>query len=84
MSPKYQQIANQALELDPEDRYSLVEELLQSLDKEEPVEVDDYWDKIAVRRFEELESGKVKGIPGEEVHQNVLKLVNELRLSRRS
>lgn len=50
----------------------MVDSLLRSLNQPES-EVDKKWSKEAKRRLEELRSGKVQAIPGEEVFAKVWK-----------
>lgn len=66
-----EEIAALALKLDHKSRASLAGRLLRSLDEEEanfsPEEWERAWAEEAERRLEELRTGKIKGIPGEEV-----------------
>lgn len=57
----------QALDLDYKDRADLARRLLDSLEDLSPEEYERAWLEVAVRRAEELRSGKAKGIPVEEV-----------------
>ncbi len=57
----------QALDLDYKDRADLARWLLDSLEDLSPEEYERAWLEVAVRRAEELRSGKAKGIPVEEV-----------------
>jgi putative addiction module component (TIGR02574 family) len=66
-----QEIRKQALELTPQERQALVEDLLLSLDEPSPAELHALWEKEISRRVEELRSGKVKGIPWEEVQEEM-------------
>jgi len=56
-----------ALQLDPSTRASLARDLLASLDDLPEAEVERLWLEEAVRRDEEMASGKVKPIPMDEV-----------------
>jgi len=56
----------QALQLEPAQRYELVEERLHSLDQPAPV-IDAAWLKEAEQRLAAYRAGKVKGIPAEDV-----------------
>ncbi|MHB8868067.1 MAG: addiction module protein [Thermoleophilia bacterium] len=69
------ELKRQALELDPSTRASLARDLLLSLDDLSDVEVERLWLEEAVRRDEEMASGKVEPIPMDEVFA-------ELRASR--
>jgi putative addiction module component (TIGR02574 family) len=65
------EIAKQALTLPQKARARLVHQLLESLEHvEEKIsrkEWSQLWKTEALRRLEELESGKVKAIPGDKV-----------------
>lgn len=70
------EVITAALGLDIEDRAALARELLLSLEtptEEEPTpeENERLWLGVAERRLEELRSGAVKGVPGEEVMRAV-------------
>jgi putative addiction module component (TIGR02574 family) len=58
-------ILKQALQLDPAQRFELVEEILHSLDKPDPV-IDAIWIEEAEKRLAAFRAGKVKGIPAED------------------
>ncbi|RIH90842.1 putative addiction module component [Calidithermus terrae] len=62
-----EQVLEQALGLDYEDRADLARRLLDGLEDLSPEEYEQAWLEVAVRRAEELRSGKAKGIPVEEV-----------------
>ncbi|WP_027893539.1 addiction module protein [Calidithermus chliarophilus] len=62
-----EQVLEQALDLDYKDRADLARWLLDSLEDLSPEEYERAWLEVAVRRAEELRSGKAKGIPVEEV-----------------
>lgn len=59
-------LINKALELKPQERFLLIEVLVQSLDKPDP-EIDEIWLKEAESRLKAHREGRVKGIPVEEV-----------------
>ncbi len=59
------QILQEALQLNPQERYIVVERLLQSLD--EPDEsVDDIWANEAEKRLQNYRDNKIQTIPFEE------------------
>ncbi|MGH7813012.1 MAG: addiction module protein [Candidatus Binataceae bacterium] len=62
-------IEDDALRLQPEDRARLAVRLLASLEEsaEPPEEIEKLWLAEAVRRFQELRSGAVKGTSAREV-----------------
>ncbi len=61
-----QEIVAQALKLDPAERFDLVDQILHSLDKPDPV-IDRVWLEEAEKRLAANRAGKVKGIPAEEI-----------------
>jgi putative addiction module component (TIGR02574 family) len=63
MSRNYEEIRDEALELSDDERAALAEELYDSTLTDEERALEDEWE----RRAEELISGKVKGIPADEV-----------------
>ena len=63
MSRNYEEILEDALALPVEERGHLAEELYDSTLTDEERSLEEEWD----RRAEELISGKVKGIPADEV-----------------
>lgn len=60
------EIVEQALKLAPADRFDLVDQVLHSLDRPDP-EIDRIWIEEAQRRLLAYRTGKVKGIPAEEI-----------------
>ena len=63
---KADELINEAMSLPVELRARLVDELLKSLNPSQ-AEIDELWAAEAERRVSEIESGKVKLIPGEQV-----------------
>ena len=61
------ELRREALQLDPSTRASLARELLESLDDLSDTEIEQLWLEEAVRRDEEMASGKVRPIPMDEV-----------------
>ena len=51
----------------------LVDRLLESLNAPSREEIDRAWAEEAERRLDELDSGKVQAIPGEQVFANIRK-----------
>lgn len=66
MTMRVEEIAAFALELPSEARALLADRLVESLDPAEEGYVHRLWADEANRRLEELRSGQVSGIPGEE------------------
>jgi putative addiction module component (TIGR02574 family) len=61
------ELKREALQLDASTRASLARDLLGSLDSLSEAEVEQLWLEEAVRRDEEMASGKVQPIPMDEV-----------------
>ena len=66
------QLIDEAVLLPVEERALVVDTLLRSLNPPES-EVDKKWAQEAQRRLAELRSGRIKGIPGEDVFAQVWK-----------
>ena len=64
-------VLNEALSLPTEERVSLVEKLLTSLNLPTQKEIDRLWAEEAERRVSQIDSGQVKLIPGEEVFSKI-------------
>ena len=73
MTPSVADIEKDALALSPEDRARLVVCLLESLDAstDSAEEVEKLWLLEAERRFQEIRTGVVKGIPAEKVFADI-------------
>ena len=68
--PATKKLIDEVLSLPVEDRARIVISLLESLNKPNP-SIDKEWTNLAKRRLEEIRSGKVNPIPGEEVFQKI-------------
>lgn len=68
--PSTAEIIHEAESLPVEDRAAIVDSLLRSLNPPDP-EVDRKWAAVAKRRLDELRSGRVKPVPGEEVFARI-------------
>jgi putative addiction module component (TIGR02574 family) len=68
--PSTAQIIHEAESLPVEERTMVVDSLLRSLNPPDP-EMDRKWAAVARRRLEELRSGRVKPVPGEEVFAKI-------------
>jgi putative addiction module component (TIGR02574 family) len=68
---KTQDLFDEAVSLPVEMRAQLIDKLLRSI---HPIqkEIDELWAKEAEKRVEEIKSGKVKTIPGDEVFKKIL------------
>ena len=74
LTPKASEILEKALELSDKERGQLIDRLAASLDEGSPDEgVEEAWTEEIKRRVDEIRSGKVKMIPGEEVLREMAK-----------
>ncbi len=74
MTAALKDLAEQAVQLPPEDRAFLAERLLDSL---EDAELERAWMLEAKRRRDEIRSGDVKPLPSDEVYQRVERLLQK-------
>jgi len=72
MKTKIDELATQALSLPSEDRAELVERLVESLEDET---VERLWIDEAKRRRDEVRSGRIKPVAGDEALEQVRKLI---------
>jgi len=74
MSPQASEVLEKALALSTQERGLLIDHLIQSLD-DEPAEegVEEAWADEIKHRVDDIRSGKVKMIPGEEVLRDLAK-----------
>ena len=72
MTPQVSEVLEKALALSTQERGLLIDRLIESLD-EGPAEegVEQAWDEEIKRRVDDIRSGKVKMIPGEEVRRRL-------------
>ncbi len=68
---KTRELIEEALSLPVEERALIADSLLRSLNMPDTT-IDAKWTEVARRRLQELRSGKVKPIPGDEVFAKVL------------
>ncbi|MFA6293657.1 MAG: addiction module protein [Victivallales bacterium] len=66
-------IYEQALNLPTEDRMVLIDKLLHSANLPTQLEIDKLWADEVERRCRDIEEGKAKLIPGEEVFKKIRK-----------
>ena len=70
MSPKVAEVLDKAMELTSHERGYLIDRLVESLDDGPPDEgAKEAWADEIKRRVDDIRSGKVKMIPGEEMQQ---------------
>lgn len=72
---KFTEILEEARGLPYDERAELIEQLIADSAKDIDPEIEKAWGDEALRRLEEMESGKVKGIPGEQVAAEIRKIV---------
>lgn len=65
-----QELISEVTSLPVEERALIADTLLRTLNQPEP-EVDQKWLQVARRRLNEIRSGKVKPVPGDEVFQKI-------------
>ena len=71
----FDELSEEALQLPAASRALLAEKLVESLNAEELDEIQRVWTAESIRRRDEIRSGQVKPIPGEEVLSEVRRLV---------
>lgn len=74
MSDLVDELARKARALPPEERVRLAEELLATVHEVDP-EVEAAWHEEIKRRIAEIDSGKAKLVPAEEVFAEVRRLI---------
>jgi putative addiction module component (TIGR02574 family) len=75
MSLTIEPLAEEAMCLPTESRALLAEKIVESLDFAQPDESQQVWAAEAIRRRDEVRSGRVKPIPGDEVPAEVRRIV---------
>jgi putative addiction module component (TIGR02574 family) len=75
MSLTFDQITEEAMKLPADSKALLADKLVESLEFEDPDEIQRLWSAEAIRRRDEVRSGQVQPIPGEEVLEEVRRLV---------
>jgi putative addiction module component (TIGR02574 family) len=74
MTPQVSEVLEKALTLSTQDRGLLIDRLIESLDEGRAEEgVEEAWAEEIKRRVDDIRSGKVKTIPGEQVLREVAK-----------
>ena len=67
MSPELDELLKRAMALPPEDRAAMASSLIESLDEAVDEDVEAAWNEEIKRRVDDIRSGRVKTIPGEQV-----------------
>jgi putative addiction module component (TIGR02574 family) len=76
MSPEVSDLLKRALALPADERTALANTLLDSLeDADESVQA--AWDEEVARRMQDLKAGKTVTVPWEQLHQELLAMLNE-------
>ena len=73
MKPGVEEVVQEALALNEDDRAEVAARLLDSLEQED-TEAEDVWVAELERRAEELESGAVQGIPWEDLRDRLMRV----------
>lgn len=77
MSPEISDLLKRALALPVDERAALANTLLDSLDTTTNQSVQEAWDEEVARRIEDLKAGKAVTVAWEELHRELLAMVNE-------
>ena len=80
MSATLEQVTKEVRELSPQDRQELLARLIRDLEPEadgSPPEIEAAWDVEISRRLAEIDSGKVKLVPAEEVFAKIQARLDE-------
>ena len=73
LKPQVSEVLEKALALPVQDRGLIIDRLIESLDNEPAEEgVEEAWSEEIKRRVDDIKSGRVEMIPGEEVHRRLL------------
>lgn len=74
MTPQVSELLEKALALSTQERGLLIDQLIESLDEAPPEEgVEEAWADEIKRRVDDIRSGKVEMIPGEQVLRELAK-----------
>jgi len=76
MSPEVSDLLKRALALPVGERAALANTLLDSLEATNQ-SVQEAWDDEVARRMEDLKAGKAVNVPWEQLHRELLAMVNE-------
>ena len=77
MSPEISDLLKRALALPVDERAALANTLLDSLETTAHQSVQEAWDQEVARRIEDLKAGRAVTVPWEELHRELLAMVNE-------
>jgi putative addiction module component (TIGR02574 family) len=76
MSPEVSDLLKRALTLSADERAALANTLLDSLETTNEF-VQQAWDEEVARRIEDLKTGKAVTVPWEQLHRELLAMMNE-------
>ena len=76
MTPEVSDLLKRALALPVDERAALANTLLDSLETQSQ-SVGEAWDEEVARRMEDLKAGKAVTVPWEQLHRELLAMVNE-------
>jgi putative addiction module component (TIGR02574 family) len=76
MSPEVSDLLKRALALSADERAALANTLLDSLEAADG-SVQEAWDEEVARRMESLKAGKAMTVPWEDLHRQLLAMLNE-------
>ena len=75
MSLTFDQITEEAMKLPADSKALLADKLVESLESEDPDDIQRLWSVETIRRRDEIRAGLVQPVPGEEVLEEVRRLV---------
>jgi putative addiction module component (TIGR02574 family) len=76
MNPEVSDLLKRALALPVDERAALANTLLDSLETPNQ-SVEEAWDEEVARRMEDLKAGKAVTVPWEQLHRELLAMLNE-------
>jgi len=76
MSPEVSDLLKRALALPVDERAALADTLLDSLEIPNQ-SLDEAWDEEVARRMQDLKAGKTVTVPWEQLHRELLAMLNE-------
>ena len=76
MSPEASDLLKRALALPSDERAALANTLLDSLEASNP-SIEEAWDEEVARRIQDLKAGKAVTVPWEQLHRELMAMVNE-------
>ena len=76
MSPEISELLKRALALSADERAALAHTLLDSLEVAD-TSVQEAWDDEVARRIQDLKAGNAVTVPWEQLHRELLAMVNE-------